>query len=576
LLDDRFLPEGGGKDREMAEYYAVLSRAIGGLTNASPETRRAVYDKARNALVAQLRAIDPPLPTSEISRQRLELEEAIRRIEREIQTGTLPPPPPPLPQRPSPQVLPSPRIPEPEGSLAAAAAARRSPQDIFRQAILDAEGRGWPVPVRGGEPASDRAAARAQAGRSVPFEGNGHEDVPEVRASRGPADPQLAPEYGYNGSRETVPPPERPRLVRRGPAPIDDEIDEMPQPQPAVHRGWGRRRGRDVRTAGEPRRRRSRVPLLIGLFVILTGGVAFAAWTQLPTIQSIIASFDLPASREAPRASIAATDPAATKNGDRLLPGSAAPAPQPDRDVRIVDTRPPGQGAPATTGGIPTGGPASGAAPPVAPRAPGAPAPAAPGSQLALTTPGGATQGTVAPLPTGAQKAVLYEEPVDPTLAATQTLAISGNVTWTFAATGPDGPEIVGTVSIPDRKLNMTVTIRRNRDTGLPASHMVEVRIDAAPDKTIQTVPTMVMKSSEDSRGDVLIGASATVAQGYYWIALSGAQRDVSSNLGLLRDRGWIDIRLVYQSGQRAILTLEKGASGETAFARALSAWRTG
>ncbi|MBN9021712.1 MAG: hypothetical protein J0H08_06400, partial [Rhizobiales bacterium] len=52
-----------------------------------PETRRAVYDKARNALIGQLKAVDPPLTTAEISRQRLELEEAIRRVEREAASG---------------------------------------------------------------------------------------------------------------------------------------------------------------------------------------------------------------------------------------------------------------------------------------------------------------------------------------------------------------------------------------------------------------------------------------------------------------------------------------------------------
>ena len=77
-------------------------------------------------------------------------------------------------------------------------------------------------------------------------------------------------------------------------------------------------------------------------------------------------------------------------------------------------------------------------------------------------------------------------------------------------------------------------------------------------------------------RSTRLIPISITVAPGFYWIALSNAQRDQSSNVGLLRDRAWIDIRLVYQTGQRAILTLEKGTSGETAFARALTAWRTG
>ena len=71
----------------MAEYYAVLSRAVASLEANTPETRRAVYDKARNALIGQLKAIVPPLPTSEISRQRLELEEAIRRAEREAANG---------------------------------------------------------------------------------------------------------------------------------------------------------------------------------------------------------------------------------------------------------------------------------------------------------------------------------------------------------------------------------------------------------------------------------------------------------------------------------------------------------
>src|ERR1700710_1446448 len=67
----------------MTGYYAVLRKGVAGLENGPGDVRRSVYDKARNALVGQLKAIDPPLTTSEISRQRLELEEAIRRVERE-------------------------------------------------------------------------------------------------------------------------------------------------------------------------------------------------------------------------------------------------------------------------------------------------------------------------------------------------------------------------------------------------------------------------------------------------------------------------------------------------------------
>jgi hypothetical protein len=86
-------------------------------------------------------------------------------------------------------------------------------------------------------------------------------------------------------------------------------------------------------------------------------------------------------------------------------------------------------------------------------------------------------------------------------------------------------------------------------------------------------VPRVVFKPSEDARGQPLIGASARVADGFFWIALSGVDSDVRLNLGLLRDRIWIDLPLVYESGQRAILTIEKGAPGERAFERALTAW---
>src|SRR5258706_15491043 len=67
----------------MAEYYTVLRKAIGSLDGNAADGRRTVYDKARNALIGQLKAVDPPLTTAEISRQRLELEEAIRKVERE-------------------------------------------------------------------------------------------------------------------------------------------------------------------------------------------------------------------------------------------------------------------------------------------------------------------------------------------------------------------------------------------------------------------------------------------------------------------------------------------------------------
>src|SRR3954465_3683327 len=68
----------------MADYYPLIARAIAGLDpNAPGESRRALYERARAALIAQLRGVQPPLSESEITRERLSLEEAVRKVESE-------------------------------------------------------------------------------------------------------------------------------------------------------------------------------------------------------------------------------------------------------------------------------------------------------------------------------------------------------------------------------------------------------------------------------------------------------------------------------------------------------------
>jgi hypothetical protein len=86
-------------------------------------------------------------------------------------------------------------------------------------------------------------------------------------------------------------------------------------------------------------------------------------------------------------------------------------------------------------------------------------------------------------------------------------------------------------------------------------------------------VPRLVMKPSEDTRGQALIGASAKVADGFFWIALSAAEADIATNLKLMREATWVDMPIVYENGQRAILTMEKGTPGTRAFETALASW---
>ncbi|MFG1421916.1 hypothetical protein [Roseixanthobacter liquoris] len=95
----------------MADYYPLLVRAIAGLPSNTAETRKIMFDRARNTLLKQLRGVEPPLPEGEITRERQSLEEAIRRIEAEqkaLSPVAEPPAPPEPPPPPEPVAAPPP------------------------------------------------------------------------------------------------------------------------------------------------------------------------------------------------------------------------------------------------------------------------------------------------------------------------------------------------------------------------------------------------------------------------------------------------------------------------------------
>ncbi|MEP0455376.1 MAG: hypothetical protein ABJD57_21180, partial [Roseibium sp.] len=134
-------------------------------------------------------------------------------------------------------------------------------------------------------------------------------------------------------------------------------------------------------------------------------------------------------------------------------------------------------------------------------------------------------------------------------------------------------------VRIPERNVAVDIRIKPNDDVSLPASHLVEIKYDfpetfSAGD--VVNVPGLVMKPTEEARGDALIGASVKVSPGYFWIALSSISSEMERNMGLLRERGWIDIPMLYDNGKRGILTLEKGEAGSSAVEQAIAAWQAG
>src|ERR1700733_12673136 len=122
----------------MADYPPLIARAVEGLGTGSGEARRALYERARAALVSQLRGIDPPLSEADITRERLALEDAIRKVEAEaVRRSRAEPRPAPPPLRPNP---PAPRPQAPPPSPPAQSAPPR------RERVSPPLGEGSPAP----------------------------------------------------------------------------------------------------------------------------------------------------------------------------------------------------------------------------------------------------------------------------------------------------------------------------------------------------------------------------------------------------------------------------------------------
>jgi hypothetical protein len=249
---------------------------------------------------------------------------------------------------------------------------------------------------------------------------------------------------------------------------------------------------------------------------------------------------------------------------DPLAPSAPAPgatAPGETPAVRSVEPETPAETGEAQVAETPQ---------PAAP-APETPAPAATEAPAAQT-PADAETAVVA------QRAFLYEEGVE---SGSAGQASSGQTIWSVAEETIDGrTETVlrMRIEVPERSIVANLSLRPNRDDTLPASHLLEVRFELPQNFTgqgVAEVPGLVMKTTEEARGDALIGASVKVADGFFWVALSNIPDERERNLTLLQERGWIDLPMLYENRKRAILTLEKGTPGTRAVERAVTAWRS-
>ena len=445
----------------MADYFPLISRAIAGLDKNTGENRRVLYDRARSALVAQLRGVEPTLNESDITRERLALEEAIRKVEADAAKRARPDAPPAGDGRPFPadQGLRGFRdnMAAADGLGGAAAEARRSAREVLEA-----------VPGEHPQPPGEAEAGShyfEPPGAEAPFARGPHGEPPEDRVG----------EPGHPGAMR------QPRF-------------EGEEPYRRPRRSYGR-------------------AIKLILLLLVLGGLAGGVYWQ--------------------RNAIMQWGPVAK------MMASFRSAPTPKREAAAV----PGQAKIADRVGQNNGSPSAANAPAAA----------------------------------VAQKVVLYDEdPSNP-----QGRRYVGSALWRTETVSPGqglAPELAvrADVEIPERHMRMTLSLRRNTDKALPATHTIEIMFTLPadfPEGGIGNVPGVLMKSNEQARGVPLAGLAVKVTNGYFLIGLSAVDVDLQRNIQMLKERDWFDIPVVYTTGKRGIIAIEKGTPGARAFEEAFKAW---
>lgn len=458
----------------MADYYPLLARALDALPDRSSAMRQAVYMRARNALIGQLRSLEPPLAEGDIELERKALDKAIERLEAGYAE-------PPAPQPASP----------PE-----------------------------PVP-----PAND------------PY-GGLTDPMPEPALPPAPAPSFIAPP----ASRPPEPPPPREATVPitarkvKPPDPIPvaspepvQRADPFPDLVAGTDGGNGHRRPRiDVVAPRGGRSRLLRNAIVGVVLTVVIGLIAVAAFLLR----------DRPANLQPGNAeTVAKQQPDGTeaKYADRV--GGSEPATK--------------ERAPPMTNGAAPAEPRTPAAPPMQ-------------SEVAV-----------------AQRAALIEENLSAQNAPPTTRP--GRVVWRLeSVSGEQGQPletaVVATVSFPDAGLSLVMTIQRNLDATLPASHTINLAFAGTGSegerRSVQDVGLLQAKDEESGRGSPVSGLPVRVRENLFLIGLSSLKNDVDRNTDMLLHKPWLDVAVRYANGQRAVLTFEKGTSGTQAMQNAFDQWR--
>lgn len=516
----------------MADFVAVLKKTLDGMGETTPSSRQRVYEKARQTIAAKLAAINPPPPQAVADRQRRAMEDAIATVEKTYEAKA--------------------KKSDPLAELEDVFASLKNPQPKTLET---------PTAKTGARPASTISTPAPTAPSSRPAVARPVTTPVPPLAERQSAPPETnrPAQTQQQQQREQAPPP--PRQPVAAPAPDSSRIEAGDAPP-----DYSRR-------PSEPVRRRNLAPFVVAAVLLaVVVGAGYGIWLNRAAFTDLLSSGESTQTAQVP------SDVTPVQDDD-----ADAPAEEPTNETPKFTQRLTPEGTEIDAG--PADGGATigeGTSVSTLTQPPGIdPSVPAPDGQVA---PDGATaqpaqsedvdSGSAVAV---AQKAIFYEERT----TASEGSAEPGTTVWSLVQESPGAdlppePAIRAQVSVPDKDVQLRMTIRRNADESLPASHIIEM-IFLTPENFqgggIENILRIALKGSEQEAGNPLIGIPVKIADGFFLVALNDSKAETEANLTLLRRQSWIDVPVVYKSGRRALFTMEKGVPGDKVFEEALKAW---
>ncbi|MGB8277119.1 MAG: hypothetical protein WCF20_04170 [Methylovirgula sp.] len=523
----------------MAEYYPLLAKAVAGLPNATPEIRRAIYERARKALLTQLNNLDPPLAESDVARETEALDGAVARLEAEL-TGLnghaaekpqAAPPVMPAPKAPAraapPPVSPTSRTMTPPRRQAGPMSAQGVPSPVPVPPGPASPGSRSPGPTPPGPmpssplPPTAKLAARQNPAEFAEQDSRAHQETRPVRsewpaqktnaATAKAADTETQDGYGAE-SVETF---------------DDESFADLQKP-----RVEGLRLYAPQRPADEARSsfRLWIVGGVVALVVVIVAALAII----LRDRPDGLAKLKPPASAQAEKGGKIVERIGGGAEPDALSPNTAA--------------------APASS-------------------KPASSVPASPAQASPAPKPSDANQ----TVPVAQRAALLVEAPDEPNKVKTYV----GTVVWRLdnvssGAGQPLGTAVHADIDIPGDKLKVALTLQKNTDPSLPVSHTMTIVFTVQPDSAtggIKQISVPQLRQDAVPNGESLIGVPVPIMENSFLIGLSRGAAE-ATNLDLIKQRAWFDIPILLGSSRIAKLTFEKGTSGTRAIDDSIAAWQ--